>query len=174
MASWQGAGRGVRGLWCEDSVGSVGMCGEEKRRLCQPSSLGVAGRFLRPIGLVVGVSGPLGMVPSAATRIHLTLLVHHPREWCLGPIEWISHPAPSPWVELGITQGVVWSGVVRCVMLGCLNCAMVRRGVQCCVVLCCALLCCAITEWCGVLQCAVAVGCVMQGGDAPAPCPVSL
>ena len=25
-----------------------------------------------------------------------------------------SHPAPSPWVELGSTQGVVWCGVVWC------------------------------------------------------------
>ena len=32
------------------------MCGEEKGRLCLPFSLGVAGRFPGPIGLVIGAS----------------------------------------------------------------------------------------------------------------------
>ena len=30
-----------------------------------------------------------------------------------------SHPAPSPWVELGSTQGVVWCGVVWCGVVWC-------------------------------------------------------
>ena len=34
--------------------GCVGVCGEKKGRLCQPSSLGVAGQFLVPMGLVLG------------------------------------------------------------------------------------------------------------------------
>ena len=54
------------------------------------------------------------MVLSAQVRAHPTLLVHHPQEWCPGPVEWASHPACSLWVGLGSTQGVVWCGVVQC------------------------------------------------------------
>ena len=39
-----------------------------------------------------------------------------------------SHPAPSPWVELGSTQGVVWCGVVWC---GVVWCGVVWCGVVC-------------------------------------------
>ena len=46
-----------------------------------------------------------------------------------------SHPAPSPWVELGSTQGVVWCGVVWC---GVVWCGVVWCGVV----------------WCGVVWCA--------------------
>ena len=45
-----------------------------------------------------------------------------------------SHPAPSPWVELGSTQGVVWCGVVWC---GVVWCGVVWCGVV----------------WCGVVWC---------------------
>ena len=45
-----------------------------------------------------------------------------------------SHPAPSPWVELGSTQGVVWCGVVWC---GVVWCGVVWCGVV----------------WCGVVRC---------------------
>ena len=57
-----------------------------------------------------------------------------------------SHPAPSPWVELGSTQCVVLCCVVLCCVL-------------CCAVLCCAVLCCAVL-CCGVL-CCVALYCVL-------------
>ena len=42
-----------------------------------------------------------------------------------------SHPAPSPWVELGSTQGVVWCGVVWCgvVWCGVVWCGVVWCGV---------------------------------------------
>ena len=55
-----------------------------------------------------------------------------------------SHPAPSPWVELGSTQAVVWCGVVWCVVLCCvvLCCVVLCRVVLCCVVLCCFVLFC--------------------------------
>ena len=38
-----------------------------------------------------------------------------------------SHPAPSPWVELGSTQGVVWCGVVWCGVVWCAEGAVTRR-----------------------------------------------
>ena len=56
-----GGGRGCIGvgggtcwaaLW--GPVCGAGVCGEKKGRLCQPSSLGVAGQFLVPMGLVLG------------------------------------------------------------------------------------------------------------------------
>ena len=51
-----------------------------------------------------------------------------------------SQPAPSPWVELGSTQGVVWCGVVWC---GVVWCGVVWCGVVWCGVV-----------WCGVVWCA--------------------
>ena len=44
-----------------------------------------------------------------------------------------AHPAPSPWVELGSTQGVMWCGVVWC---GVVWCGVVRCGVVWCGALC--------------------------------------
>ena len=38
-----------------------------------------------------------------------------------------SHPAPSPWVELGSTQGVVWCGVVWCGVVWCAEGAVTKR-----------------------------------------------
>ena len=52
-----------------------------------------------------------------------------------------SHPAASPWVELGSTQGVVWCGVVWC---GVVWCGVVWCGVVWCGVV-----------WCGVVWCGV-------------------
>ena len=51
-----------------------------------------------------------------------------------------SHPAPSPWVELGSTQ------VLCCVVLCCvvLCCVVLCCVVLCCVVLCCVVLCCVV------------------------------
>ena len=37
-----------------------------------------------------------------------------------------SHPAPSPWVELGSTQGVVWCGVVWCGVVWCAEGAVTK------------------------------------------------
>ena len=51
-----------------------------------------------------------------------------------------SHPAPSPWVELGSTQGVVWCGMVWCGVVWC--------DVVCSAVLCYAVLCYAIQPLC--------------------------
>ena len=68
-----------------------------------------------------------------------------------------SHPAPSPWVELGSTQSVVLCcGVVWCVVL---CCVVVWCVVLCCVVLCCVVLCCVVL--CCVLLCCVVLCCVV-------------
>ena len=53
-----------------------------------------------------------------------------------------SHPAPSPWVELGSTQGAVRCGVVWC---GVVWCGVVWCGVVWCGVV-----------WCGSAQCSAA------------------
>ena len=50
-----------------------------------------------------------------------------------------SHPAPSPWVELGSTQGVVWCGVVWCGVVWCGVCGVVWCGAVWCRL-----------NWCGV------------------------
>ena len=55
-----------------------------------------------------------------------------------------SHPAPSPWVELGSTQGVVWCGVVWC--------GVVWYGVVWCGVVWCGVVWCGVV-WCGVVWC---------------------
>ena len=61
-----------------------------------------------------------------------------------------SHPAPSPWVELGSTQGVVWCGVVWCGVVWC--------GVVWCGVVWYGMVWCAVVQggvvWCGVVWCA--------------------
>ena len=57
-----------------------------------------------------------------------------------------SHPAPSPWVELGSTQSAVLCCAVLC-------CAVLCCAVLCCAVLCCAVLCCAVL-CCAALCCA--------------------
>ena len=69
------------------------------------------------------------------------------------------HPAPSPWVELGSTQGVVWCGVVWCGVMWCgvVWCAVVWYGVVWCGVV-----------WCGVVWCVVNMGgyqpsCICRG-----------
>ena len=68
-----------------------------------------------------------------------------------------SHPAPSPWVELGSTQcGVLCCVVLCCVVLCCV--------VLCCVVLCCVVLCCVVlcgVVLCGVVWCCVVLCCVV-------------
>ena len=56
-----------------------------------------------------------------------------------------SHPAPSPWVELGSPQRVVWCGVVWC---GVVWCGVVWCGVVWCGVVWCGVV------WCGVVWCA--------------------
>ena len=61
-----------------------------------------------------------------------------------------SHPAPSPWVELGSTQGVVWCGVVWC---GVVWCGVVWCGVVWCGVVWCGVVWCGVV-WCGVVWCA--------------------
>ena len=89
-----------------------------------------------------------------------------------------SHPAPSPWVELGSTQGVVWCGVVWCgvVWCGVVWCGVVWCGscrLLCCIalylylssyshlhlhcifVLCCAVLCCVAFAFAFVLHCMI-------------------
>ena len=77
-----------------------------------------------------------------------------------------SHPAPSPWVELGSTQGVVWCGVVWCgvVWCGAVRCGAVRCGaVRCAALRCGAVRCGAVrcgvvrcgVVWCGVVWCGV-------------------
>ena len=67
-----------------------------------------------------------------------------------------SHPAPSPWVELGSTQGVVWCGVVWC---GVVWCGVVWCGVVWCGVVWCGVVWCGVV-WCGVVWCGV-VWCVV-------------
>ena len=62
-----------------------------------------------------------------------------------------SHPAPSPWVELGSTQGVVWCGVVWC---GVVWCGVVWCGVVWCGVVWCSVVWCGVV-WCGVVWCSV-------------------
>ena len=80
--------------------------------LCQPSSLGVAGWFPRPRRPVLGGCGILGLVLSTRMCVHPTLLIQHP-EGSARALWWGAlHPAPSQWVGLGSTQGVVWCGVV--------------------------------------------------------------
>ena len=65
-----------------------------------------------------------------------------------------SHPAPSPWVELGSTQRVVWCGVVWCgvVWSGVVWCGVVWCGVVWCGVVWCGVVWCGV--WCGVVWCA--------------------
>ena len=74
-----------------------------------------------------------------------------------------SHPAPSPWVELGSTQAVLCCAVLCFAVLCCaalccsvlccaVRCAVLRCAVLCCAVLCCAVLCCAVL-CCAVLCC---------------------
>ena len=67
-----------------------------------------------------------------------------------------SHPAPSPWVELGSTQGVVWCGVVWCgvVWCGVVWCGVVWCGVVWCGVVWCGVVWCGVV-WCGVVWCGV-------------------
>ena len=67
-----------------------------------------------------------------------------------------SHPAPSPWVELGSTQGVVWCGVVWCgvVRCGAVRCGAVRCGAVWCGVVWCGVVWCGVV-WCGVVWCGV-------------------
>ena len=107
-----GVGGACAGPWCGGPVGGVGACGEEEGGLCQPSSLGVAGRFPWPRWPVLGGRRIPGLVFSTRACVHPTLLVHHPEGGAQALLCGASHPAPSPWVGLGSTQGVVWCGVV--------------------------------------------------------------
>ena len=66
-----------------------------------------------------------------------------------------SHPAPSPWVELGSTQCVVLCCVVLCCVVLC--CVVLCCVVLCCVVLCCVVLCCVVL--CCVRLCCVVLCC---------------
>ena len=93
-----GWGKGVEGRW--------------RGRLYQPSSLGIAGPFPGPWRPVLGGRGVPGdgawhwdvRAPDTVS----TPPIGSARALSSGA----SHPAPSPWVELGSTQGVVWCGVV--------------------------------------------------------------
>ena len=98
-------GKGVEGRW--------------RGRLYQPSSLGIAGPFPGPWRPVLGGRG----VPGDGAW-HWD--VRPPDTVSTPPIgsaralsSGASHPAPSPWVELGSTQGVVWCGVVWCGVVWC-------------------------------------------------------
>ena len=115
-----GWGKGVEGRW--------------RGRLYQPSSLGIAGPFPGPWRPVLGGRGVPGdgawhwdvRAPDTVS----TPPIGSARALSSGA----SHPAPSPWVELGSTQGVVWCGVVWC---GVAWCGVVWCGVV----------------WCGVVWC---------------------
>ena len=126
-------GGGGQGLLCGDSSAGQACVGRNMRR-CEPSSLGLAGWFLGPIGLVLWVS----RVPGDGT---LCWSAHTPDAVCTPLIgsawalSWPAlHLAPSQWVGLGSTQGVVWCGVVWCGVVWC--------GVV----------------WCGVVWCGVVWG----------------
>ena len=69
-----------------------------------------------------------------------------------------SHPAPSPWVELGSTHCVVLCCVVLCCVVLC--CVVLCCVVLCCVVLCCVVLCCVVL--CCVVLCCVVLCCGVE------------
>ena len=131
-----GWGKGVEGRWTG--------------RLYQASSLGIAGPFPGPWRPVLGARGVPGdgawhwdvRAPDTVS----TPPIGSARALSSGA----SHPAPSPWVELGSTQGVVWCGVVWC---GLVWCVVLCGVVLFCVVLCCVVSCCVV--WCGVVRCGV-------------------
>ena len=53
------------------------------------------------------------MVLSSGARVHPTLLVHHPREWRPGLVEWASHQHPAHRAGECSGCGVVWCGGTR-------------------------------------------------------------
>ena len=130
-----GWGKGVEGRW--------------RGRLYQPSSLGIAGPFPGPWRPVLGGRGVPGdgawhwdvRAPDTVS----TPPIGSARALSSGA----SHPAPSPWVELGSTQGVVWCGVVWC---GVVWCGVVWCGVVWCGVVWCGVVWCGVV-WCGVVWC---------------------
>ena len=137
-----GWGKGVEGRW--------------RGRLYQPSSLGIAGPFPGPWRPVLGGRGVPGdgawhwdvRAPDTVS----TPPIGSARALSSGA----SHPAPSPWVELGSTQGVVWCGVVWCgvVWCGVVWCGVVWYGVVWCGVVWCGVVWCGVV-WCGVVWCGV-------------------
>ena len=147
-----GRGKGVEGRW--------------RGRLYQPSSLGIAGPFPGPWRPVLGGRGVPGdgawhwdvRAPDTVS----TPPIGSARALSSGA----SHPAPSPWVELGSTQGVVWCGVVWCgvvcvvwcgvcgVWCGVVWCGVVWCGVVWCGVVWCGVVWCGVV-WCGVVWCGV-------------------
>ena len=163
-----GWGKGVEGRW--------------RGRLYQPSSLGIAGPFPGPWRPVLGGRGVPGdgawhwdvRAPDTVS----TPPIGSARALSSGA----SHPAPSPWVELGSTQCVLPCCVVSCRVVSCrvvscrvvscrvvscrvvscrvVSCRVVScRVVLCCVVLCCVVLCCVVL--CCVVLCCVVLCCVV-------------
>ena len=109
-----GQERGGGGACLGFSVGPVrgrarrgGEEGEARSAVLYWGSLTVP-RARRP---VLGAAGSLGMVLGNGTCAHPTLLVHRLLAEP-GPCRPGLRTAPSPWVELGSTQGVVWCDVV--------------------------------------------------------------
>ena len=86
---------------------------------------------------------------------HPTLLVHHPEGGARALSCRASHPAPSPWVELGSTQVVLCCVVLFCVALCCvaLYCVVLY-----CVVLCCRVIRCFVLVFFVVSSCVVFFG----------------
>ena len=138
-----GWGKGVEGRW--------------RGRLYQPSSLGIAGPFPGPWRPVLGGRG----VPGDGAwhwDVRAPDTVSTPPTGSARALSsGASHPAPSPWVELGSTQvvwcGVVWCGVVWC---GVVWCGVVWCGVVWCGVVCPGMVWCGVVWWCGVVSCGVA------------------
>ena len=81
-------------------------------------------RWSVPGALAAGTRGPrapLGVVLGAGTRVHPTLLVHHPLGWCPGPVVGGFAPGTQPVSRAGEYSGcgVVWCGVVWCGVAWC-------------------------------------------------------
>ena len=144
-----GRGRSAGGGTCLGSTEGP-ECGRARRkerrgRLGQPSSLG---SLTVPRADAAGTRGR-GVPGDGAWHwgVHApdtvsTLPIGSARALSSGA----SHTAPSPWVELGSTQGVVWCGVVWC---GVVWCGVVWCGVVWCGVVWCGVV------WCGVVRCGV-------------------
>ena len=118
----------------EGPVSGRACWGERRGRLGHPSSLGVPTVPRAVAAGTRGPRGPLGVVLGTGACAHPTLLVHCLQGSARALSSGASHPAPSPWVELGSTQAVVWCGVVWC---GVVWCGVVWCGVVCCAVFAC-------------------------------------
>ena len=111
----------------------AGVCKGKKGMLCQPSSLGVAGRFPGPMGLLGGSRDPRGwclVLEHAYTRHCEYTTLGSGAAPCCGGLRTRHQARGQGWGVLRVWCGVVWCGVVWC-MVWC-----VVRGVCVCGVVC--------------------------------------